>query len=412
MLFFSKKSKEEVLAQGYAPYEQIDAKKTSKLGYFFLALMVIFGVWQGNNFLRALQNSIPIPLPNSECFHILYNNLENSRSVKNFSYYSYGPDAFNGIDTPYYYGRLIEPSSCNYTEREAKAGLPDLYSIVYPLLLNKQNLSDSLDKINSEIGKVSYDRAGVIDNYTVSLLEQIAKKDGIFNNGELGNSLKTYEGVLASLNQASIDLSNKIGDSSIVINNQLSGSVDLLKKVNDDYKSDMNIHELERFVLSLIFIAPLFYLVWKKYFKLKNVNSEYTIIWGGIVATIALIFAEVILTFVYQILPRELLQQIFKFLSNFKFFFTILYYLGFVLVPLFFGGLIYIIQKKYYNKKAVVARAFKAGRCPTCSMSLLPHMIFCSACGTTLKSKCASCGNHTPVAGHFCEICGAKNINE
>ena len=28
--------------QAYAPYEEIDAKRTSKLGYFFLILMVFF----------------------------------------------------------------------------------------------------------------------------------------------------------------------------------------------------------------------------------------------------------------------------------------------------------------------------------------------------------------------------------
>jgi len=47
----------------YAPYEEIDAKRTSKLGYFFLILMVIFGIWQGNNLLSSIQESIDPPYP-------------------------------------------------------------------------------------------------------------------------------------------------------------------------------------------------------------------------------------------------------------------------------------------------------------------------------------------------------------
>jgi hypothetical protein len=401
MSFFSKESPEVSDAKGYVAYEEIDAKRTSTLGYFFLVLMVLFGVWQGNNFLSALQDSISVPQANSRCYSLL---SQYNLSDTNLPYYSYNYDGTSYYDSD----TLVAPEACVWSARESIAGAPLLYKDIYLDLVSKQSLSKDLSSLQAQISDLKYNRTSTLNDYSMSLLESIAKKNGILNSESLQSSIKTQDDLLSKLNSTADDLTAKLSQVTVRVQNQVLNKKGMFKSIADSYVHDMNVYELERFVLSLLFVVPLFYFVWKKYNKLKNARSEYTVIWGGMVAIVGLILAQVMLVFVYEILPKELLQKIFAFFAGFAFFFTILYYLAFILVPLFFGGLIYLIQKKYYNKKAVTARAFKANKCPTCSMSVAPHMIFCPTCGTTLKDKCASCGSFSPTSGVFCEVCGVK----
>ena len=405
MFFFKKKN----LETGFVAYEEIDSKKTSKLGYFFLALMILFGVWQGQGLLEAIQDEIDQPVFNSSCTGDLKRYLivqDTKRNTIDHNDYSY--QYHQSYKTSYYDNNEVSYTDCAFSDREKISGISRLYEKVYPNLLIVKNLKKDLNNINQQKNTTTYNRSGAVDEYSVSLLESIAKKNQVLNMDSLRGSIKSSDDLINSLTLTGNDLQEKINNLETKIKSEILRYKDVFKKIEDEYIQDKNIQDLKQFGLSLLFILPVFLFVWRKYFLSKNERSEYAIIWGGVSAISAIMLAQIILVFVYEILPRELLQKIFNFLKNFEFFFALVYWLGFILIPLFFGGLIYFIQKKFYNKKAVAARAFKSGKCPTCSMNVAPHMVFCPVCSAVLKVKCISCGNYSPEIGNFCEICGVK----
>jgi hypothetical protein len=378
----------------YAPYEEIDSKKTSKLGYFFLVLMVIFGVWQGNNFLWALQDSINRPQPNSACLDVLENYTKNTPRYDDYYYNSY----------------YRENNNCLFSAREIKLSLDVAYKNAEPTLASIAKADESISKINSELSSVQYNRNQMVTDYQLSLLESISGTDSaVFNQDYLQAGMVTQDEYKRRLETALTKATNDRTSLVSTAERLIKPYSQTINTAREQYRHDMVVYQFIQFIISLICIAPLFAYTWSRYHRSKNLRSEFAIIWGGIVATIAILLAQIILVFIYQILPHQIIQQIFSFLANFEFIWVLLYWLGFILVPLFFGFLIYIIQKKFYNKQAVMMRALKNMHCPGCSLKIHHGMNNCPVCGYKLKNYCQSCGAMTMAGGTFCEVCGAKN---
>jgi hypothetical protein len=397
--------------KGYVKYEEIDAKKTSKLGYFFLILMVIFGVWQGNALLGAIKATLPVPLVNSQCFYDFSG--YSSEFHPTSEYYvdgQYNPTTKYSTYDSYYYENQSEdvskPVGCSYSERETKFGFPEAYVGILAAMSEYRELQKDKNKTDNDIYKLKGLRAENLDEYSVSLLEKIAKENNVIPGDTLKSKLQVSGELLKALTDKQKDLADQLVSKRSAIASYVDRYDGILKQIDDAYVKDVRIFRFAQYGLGLLLILPLFLFVLKKYFKLKNSNSEFAVIWGGVVAMMALLLAQILFEFVYEIIPHRLIQKIFEFLSNFEFLFVVMYWLGFILIPAFFGYLIYIIQKKYYNRRAVIMRAFKANKCPTCTMSVAAHMMYCPACGTNLKVKCTHCGKETPNAGDFCEICG------
>ncbi len=380
------KKEEPPLTPGFAPYEEIDAKRTSGLGYFFLVLMVIFGVWQGNNFLSALQNSISSPVPNSNCLSVLASYAANSKYV--YSTYNLG-------------------SECRFSERETALSLHILYQNVEPKLTAYAEVITNIQKIESALNNARYSRETYINEYEASLLEDIAGSNyTVFDQSGIRNNIITQDEYISRLNQALVTENTEKGRLEQSLKSAIIPYQSTIEAAEDQYRHELIVHQFIQFLISLVFVAPLFMFVWKRYHASKNRRSEYAIIWGGLVATSGLLLAEILLMFIYEVLPRRMLEAIFDFLAQFEIIWTLLYWLGFILVPLFFGFLIYLIQKKFYNKQAVMMRALKNERCPGCSLKLHHDMNHCPVCGYKVKERCATCGAMTMRGGDFCASCG------
>ena len=404
-MFFQKQVGEGVSPKGFVPNEEIDSRRTSKLGYFFLILMVIFGVWQGNNLLSAIERSVDAPMQISSCFFTLAAELPHADEVSMHEY-DYG---YRGYYS-YFNKEEARPENCKFNASEIKHGIPGLYTSLYSSFVSRQQLKGQSETLESNISQARNSRSSAVDEYGVSILEKNLGNTPkpALNASYLNASIQSSNDLVASFQAQQNEVKRNLDAADAAIKAKLAPYVTNFQNVRDEYVHDMNIYKLKQFMLSLVFIVPVFFVAWRFYSRLKLQRSEFTIIWGGVVAITSLLLAQVLLVFIYDILPHQLLQKIFAFLQNFAFLFTLLYWLGFILVPLFFGWLIYLIQKKYYNKQAVMRRAFKSSKCPTCSMDITPNMIFCPVCGTTLKTKCASCGGFSPAAGEFCELCGVR----
>lgn len=393
-LLFWKKPEPSLTPAPYAPYEEIDAKRTSKLGYFFLILMVIFGVWQGNNLLSSIQNTIERPVPNSNC----------SYTLANYANISIGYNYYNSYGSEY--------DTCVFSKREIALGLDSAYQQIIPLVAENASLQSQASQLQYSLDVKRTNQKRTLDEYQISLIEDVAQNtgstEGVLDSYELGTSMTSGAETLQSLEQELQILQSRIQSIENRIQTIANTYAPALEQIEKQYQQEIKVHQFITFLISLVLIAPVFYLTWRRYHRAKLERSEYTIIWGGLVAVFGLILAQVALVFTYEILPQGIIQALLSFLTAFKALWILVYWLSFILVPVFFGFLIYLIQKKFYNKEAVVMRALKSGECPGCSLKIHHDMNNCPICGYTLKTKCSHCGAMSLAGGPFCSTCGTK----
>ena len=386
-LFFWKKTEEN--GGVYAPYEEIDAKRTSKLGYFFLLLMVIFGIWQGNQFLAAIQDNVEMPKGNSSCTE----RLANAANIN--------------FNSSYYY--WDNKAGCSFTKREIQLGLDTAYEKALPHFTKIDSLEAQINQLETEKRKISTKSSATLDEYQTALIEEMAEQSNPqLDPQSLGSGYTNQQQSLNEVTTRINQLETEKNRTEQLIKELASGYAPAIKQAEQEYRLEVKKYQFLIFVISLLLVGPVFYFAWHHYHQARLRRSEYTIIWGGAVATFGFILAQVLLVFVYTILPQGILEAIFSLFAMFEFLVTLLYYLSFILVPLFFGFLIYLIQKKLYNKQAVLMRTIKSGHCPTCSLKLTPDMNHCPICSHQLKHPCSTCSNMTLTGGKFCSVCGAK----
>ncbi len=162
------------------------------------------------------------------------------------------------------------------------------------------------------------------------------------------------------------------------------------------------------FLLRLLFVLPFFILSLRYYFKLHRKNSPNAIIVASILAAASALFMEIVIIFLYQILPTEWLERLFKILREVVALKYIIYYFSAFLVIFIFGGTVYLIQKRVFDPRRVALRRLKDSKCANCSFPIDKSYDFCPKCGKPLKEKCSHCGNLRLKNLPHCPFCGKK----
>lgn len=399
---------------GFAPNEEFESKRTTKLGMVFVVIMVITGIWQGQILFEAIKASIAPPVSLSSCYFELVKesgekinvNSDSSSYSNNYSYQNIRDNedgtAYNGYQT-----------SCVYTDIENKHAIKALYDSITPLLSERSAKSRELSTLENDLSRMKYSSDAVRDTYNTSIIESISNtKNAVYSTSSISSILRTKE---EQMNVLKVEIDTRSADI-----NALSGKIkavivprnnDLLAVANE-FNGQIKWLELERFLISILLLAPLSIFTLRRYFRAKNERSEFAIIWSAVALISTILSIQLISVFTYEILPHQLIQAIAEFFATlfkqFVFVLVIFQWFALILVPLFFGFLIYKIQKKYYNKEAVVMRALKDGKCPQCSMKVKDAMVFCPSCSYTLRKACSSC-KHTSISyARFCEECGVS----
>jgi RNA polymerase subunit RPABC4/transcription elongation factor Spt4 len=116
------------------------------------------------------------------------------------------------------------------------------------------------------------------------------------------------------------------------------------------------------------------------------------------------IFVKIINSII-DIIPKYLIKQIFDFLEKMNLIAIWYYVVVFIsiLIALF---IIYIIQKKFFNKERLLERRLLHWECLNCGKHLPIWSKSCPICGTKQLKKCKNCGNETFANGKFCKECG------
>lgn len=370
------KSQKQILGE---TYEEISEKKTSKLGYFFLVLMVVFILIVGQTILRDLKQIPESPISPSKC---ILNNLENLDTLANSFCNSFNilDKKFN-LDTKY---------------NEIKPDIDEIISINKNLNSNKQEIQaqeSRLEQVNKE--------------YDLSLQEQIADEEKpILPKPQIKNDISDLTASITDLEQKNKSLETQ----KQALLSKISPQVEELNRRYDDannhYEDVKAWYNIKVFLLTIIFVIPFFALSLYLYLRLKKKNSPYTIILTAAAFTFAILFLQVILTFLYDILPKEWLSRIFSFFMEVPILRYIIYYLSVIMVVGIFGGFVYYIQKKVYDPAKVAVRRLKENKCPGCNFNLDSKYKFCPKCGTVLKEKCENCGDLKIRYLTHCPNCG------
>lgn len=379
----------------------------------FVVIMVLAGIWQGQALLQSIQDTIRPPEKLSSCFSsavsmsglpIIVNNTY-SYSTRNTSYY---------YDDLAYYNANSKSSACVYSSIEVNQKFPELFESIKPQLENLSLLQTERSQLNSDLRAARNNKYTQQNNYDTSLLENISGgKEDVYSSADVAVTLTLSELRISELERAVYAKDLEINSIQSSIKQRFAQSASVLQNVVADYDNELRILELKRFIISFVLLSPLVWFTMKRYFSSKKSRSEFSVIWGGAALIASVLFAQVLVIFVYRILPKRLLEQLMELLASvlqsFQFLIVLLQWLGFILIPLFFGYLVYKIQKKFYNPLAVAMRAIKEGKCPRCTMKIRDSMVFCPMCSYNLRVTCPSCSSSSVCFAKYCETCG-KNI--
>lgn len=368
-------------------YEEISEKRTSKLGYILLVLMVAFVIGVGETVFSDLAKIPEKPVAPSGC---ILNSVRNLKSLTKYSTCQNYGNSLNAVDK--------------------KFGLDKKYDGIKPQLQEIVSLNAGIESNNSEIRSLESNIQKLNREYGLSLQEKMAGEKAIADKENIKNEITGTKAKISSLQEENGSLENKKNLAISQISSSAQSIEQSHKEATDYFLNKAAWFKFKVFLLTLVFVLPFFAFSVFFYFKLKRKNSPYTIIFTATTTAFSILFLQVAGVFLYDILPKEWLGRIFSFFMEVPFLRYVVYYGSIILVIGIFGGIVYYIQKKVFSPAKVAIRRLKDKKCPGCSFALDPQHIFCPNCGLRLKEKCQYCGEPRNKYLSHCHNCGREEV--
>ncbi len=252
------------------------------------------------------------------------------------------------------------------------------------------------------------------DDYNTNLLEKIAgqKKENSITENDAWESKDKISSLRENIYKWEIEIENirlkilseyKVQNFFEYVNNNK-------KEVLDDYKSLEFWYPVKVWFFKLIFLVPLFLIFWFLYRKASQKGSNIlTLIYSHalVITTIPIFWG--ILEFLYSIVPKKFLIQFLDFLRalNLEILIFPLMIFGGILVALL---LIYIIQRKLFNKKKIQLKRISEKKCTACGINISEEDYYCYNCGEEQYIKCRYCNGFAKKEGLYCTNCGKKDF--
>ncbi len=390
-------------------HEEISEKRTTKVGYFLLFLMGLFIVIIGQTIFSDIGRIPDHPEKLSRCsqeFATLLDRRFVDTPIANEDVYATGYD-YDGMSLNQ--TEDLMKQQCRFSQYEETSGAAATLRSAYPNLARYYALEDPINRVEKDLNILKPERTLKQEMYDISLQEQQAGVSPVIDSPQqAGSSLKADTQAVMRLEAERKALLSEQSSILDTISRDARGFEVQRQQAKELYLSDYNRYRIKIFLLSLLFILPLFLYSLKRYFVWKHEDSPYTIIMGTLLGAFSVLLLQIVGMFLYEIIPRRIIQLLIEFFTQFAFLRYVLYYGSVLLVIALFGGIVYYIQKTVFSKEAVALRSLKDRKCPTCSFSIDLSMKHCPKCGHTLQSECENCHglrfNDLPV----CHQCGAR----
>lgn len=368
-------------------YTEISEKRTSKLGYLLLIALFVFIVVIGQTIFSDISKIPERPIGPTYCSN------------------SYTGDLHS--DNYEYLKRFSQKPTCKFNEMDRKFGLDALVTGLEPEIGIIISYNNQISNKNNQIYQNERQMNELLSAYGISLQETIAgEEEVLMDKPEIKSQFLTFmrknenlkveiEGLKVKRDTVIVDIAPKIEELKVAHGGAL-----------ETYNTQVAYYNLKIFLLKLLFVLPFFAMSLRYYLRYKKIDSPYTIIVTSVFYASTILFLQIVLAFLFQILPRKWFAQIFSFLMSVSLLRYVVYYGVTVVVILILGGIVYYIQKKIYDPKRVAMRHLKDSTCPGCSFSLDLSDQFCPNCGRRIKTECPHCGKMRYADLSHCPVCG------
>lgn len=162
----------------------------------------------------------------------------------------------------------------------------------------------------------------------------------------------------------------------------------------------------ERLGMEMLFLLPLFAAFY--FWNAKSIAASrpfQTLVSSHLLVVVLIPVFFKLVELLYDIIPRQLLQQIIALLESLKLV-ALWHYLLIGLAIVAALALIYLFQKKLFSRDKLLQRRIAKGLCHACGQHLSPDSLHCHACGTAQFRTCGRCNALTHVHGRYCKACG------
>lgn len=249
------------------------------------------------------------------------------------------------------------------------------------------------------------------DVYDTSLLENIAdKRDKNDNLSTISSSIKQDSNKIENIAEKVAGIEKQINADPLIneLWSMLSPDNEYRKQIIKDYKQFQFWFPLKELLWQLVFMLPIFliFYAWSSRSVKKNNNIQ-TLISSHLLVIASIPIILKVMEVVLDLIPKHFFKNLFDLLEKLHIiaiwhYLVILISIGAALL------IIYIIQKKIFNKERVYQKRLMKGACYYCGKKLPVNSTNCPFCGTNQFKTCDKCSNETYVGGEYCKNCGEK----
>lgn len=372
-------------------WEEVSEKQTTKMGYFllFCMFMAIISTAQWTLSIIRTIPEYPTSIPN--CVDQMLSLFDaNTTSQDGYSYYG----------SYYWY------NECSLVSDNPEFDLSAEYKNLESPNKKLTEYNNTLTNLYSEKANIEYRQNNNRNDYNTALTEQIAnEKDSIFNKDEIQADISTSRNELTNIENQITNLKSQI----VSIQTQYAPQVSMLKNKRDvasaAYDRAVLVYRMIIALLSLLFSGLVFVVLYRMYVRRKINNSPHTIIFSVATFAYGIVLLQVLLTFLWEIIPHTFLNWLLGILS---FFTPILYLIQFlwpIIIVWVFWYLVYKIQKRLYSKENLLKRFVTEKKCPNCGNAVDISKPFCPLCSHEIHVHCTQCGSLTMKGMPYCSNC-------
>ncbi len=250
--------------------------------------------------------------------------------------------------------------------------------------------------------------------YDTHLLEAIAAKDGSGKkNPSIANLSKNYTARIERLTDSISNIERQINAHPGIqdVWRIVSPENQNRQQVVDDFRRYERWYPLKELGWQLLFLLPIFWVfyVWSAR-SVKKERRIQTLIASHLLVVAFLPILAKIIELVVDLIPEHFFRALFKVLRSLHLI-ALWHYLviiGSVALGLF---LVYLVQKKAFNREKVIQKRLMKGACIACGKKLPPSALVCPFCGIKQLENCKGCQQQTPVGGAYCIRCGERTPN-
>ena len=381
-------------------WEELSEKQTTKLGYLLLICMFGAIISTAQWSLSIIEDIPTAPMNIASCVENMLSFFDENTTSYNPYYrdtYSYDSSYGNGYN------------SCTLISENPLYDLTSTYNSLLPAYNAWISTAESITRLQSELSNLESQERNVQNNYNTSLTEDIANRQNrVYDSTAVSTNLQSIQSQKASINTKISELRDSLATLKSQNRTQVSDLKLRTDTAKESYRKAYLLYKFIIAVLSLLFSGMVFAVLYKFYVRYKLINSPHTVIFSVATFAYGLILLQVLLLFLWDIIPHKLLGILLGWISIFTPLLFLVQFLWPVIIIAIFGFLVYRIQKRLYSPTNILKRFISDKKCPNCGNAVDITKPYCPLCAHEVQIHCPKCNALTLKGMPYCSGCGSS----